>query len=227
MQKPETLDVDLQVSEFNSERVVINLKTSKGNSSSTNGSCSTASQVRKSSSSVNHNSVRLTNGTDKSKKEKLSKKERSSLVDLENLQKVNFTAFCNRFKTQFLLDEETHSESELIFHRAGSPRDSHLETNSDVENRSWIVETKSAKKARRKKKAREKKSMVESAGNCVQDSGSVATERANEVEEGANTSEDCTAVSEPIDIRSAYKYSDMVSNGFVEDVGAVVLRGWL
>lgn len=198
------LNMDVQVSEFNSERVVINLKVLENISKEASEPLNIASLVDKLASSAN-DSIPVTKDTKNDRKHDLPEKE-DLCMDLHKLQKESFSNFCNKFKTQFILDEETHSESEFLPY-SNTSRDSNLEINSDTENRSWIIETKCTKKAKKNRKLREKKLTEENRSS----GGHLSTQSKQSIKNTEHIdNEDCSAVSEPINIRSAYKYSDTV-----------------
>lgn len=197
------LNMDVQVSEFNSERVVINLKVLENISKKSNEPLNIASLVDKSASS-DDDSIPVPKYTQNDRKHNLPEKE-ELCMDLHKLQKESFSNFCKKFKTQFVLDEEMHSESEFLHYSNNSWEN--LEINSDTENRSWIIETKCTKKAKKNRKLREKRFTE---GNKSSE-GHLSTQSKQSIKNIEHIdNEDCNAVSEPIDIRSAYKYSDTV-----------------
>ncbi len=76
---------------------------------------------------------------------------------IQNGQFSKIDDFCQDFKTQFTFDEDLACTSETELQKSSAGKGKLKATSSDVENRSWIVDTRNAKKARRKKKARDKK----------------------------------------------------------------------
>lgn len=112
------------------------------------------------------------------------------------LDNINFAEF-PIYKADNLEDEKhSMSESELIFEI--SRESAQTETNSEIENHSWIIDSKSVKKSRRKKRSVEKTS---------EEDGFDGHKSENEDLDGV-----FSEGTQPIDIQSAYKYADMVSN---------------
>lgn len=179
LQKETPVDVNLQVTKFSAEEVTFEVKVQK----------KTQPQH---TSTLEQKSNKL-NGL----KTSISGQEQKCDQSPDN---INFSKFCAE---NTLEDEKLSlSESELIFEISHSSS-SHKETNSDLENHSWIIESKSAKKAHRKKRAYEQK--------YDENGFQIHTTFKSKNEENDGVFSEGT---QPIDIQSAYKYSDLVSCRF-------------
>lgn len=224
MQKTANLNVNFDVSKFSTEKVIINGTTCKTFSINTNDLLTSQPEFNnlhaqkeftavEPASKIYQIDKHSINGIDevvysddvKSQKNNLHTSETLLSANKERnfVQTTEINTLCDNFKTQFSIENESNCMSETELHVSNISKKNRKQFHSDNENHPWIVETKNAKKAKRKKKAHDKKFGIKN------------EESENGKTESVKDYDNRTPKTTPIDIRSAYKFSDMVSRGFL------------